>query len=762
MKTFHIHIHIRQTVLFIFLSSLLFFTACQRETSGQPTGSASSSKSSASPLSSADLLPLSPTIRERNVANLYLRLLETQHISQKKLTPEISKEAFRLYIKGLDPFKMYFNQSDIDEFTKKYETTLCELAKQKNVDAAFEIYNRFLKRVEERIAMIMEILDSPHDFTVDEDITRDKKLMNWAQNDTESYEKWRKRIKDDILALKSDTIENKKEREKAIADGKKPPKASDDRDPVERLKKRYTSIRKRMLLEGHIEDGKILEDIRKSANDDVMEAYLSAISGALDPHTSYMSPSTLESFNISMGKALEGIGATLTSEDGYTVIKKLVKGGPADKSGELHVDDKISGVGQGKDGKIEDVVDSRLSDVVKMIRGSKGTSVLLEVIPAEGGTAKIIEIVRDKVTLEDQAAKSKIFEVGAKADGKPYQVGVIDLPDFYLDMDALRRGETDIRSTTTDVKKILKEFVEKGVDVVVLDLRMNGGGSLQEAILLTGLFIDTGNVVQTKDETGSQPQQRDDPDPSCDWTGPLVVVESKFSASASEIFAGAIKDYGRGLIVGDSRTHGKGTVQQMKDLSELLFGNSNADYGAIKITIQGFYRPSGVSPQGEGVAADVILPSLTDVLEDICESDLDNALTLKKVPPAKNFAPKQVFVSPQIIESLKQLSTKRIAENEDFLRVVKDIEMYKEIKAKKMSTLHEGKYLAEQERLNADKKEREQIEDMLDNDIKQNFYLDEVLAISVDYLKLLERDGIKFPQERMTTAKPSFRFLFGQ
>jgi carboxyl-terminal processing protease len=771
-----------RTLFCLFFSCVLFLTACQKEISGQPlvppnTGH-DNTLANTDQSGNNELLPLVPGIRERIVAQNYIQLLEQNHISQRKLDNSVSREALRLYIKGLDPLKLYFYQSDIDKFRTEYEQTLCDLAKKRNIQPAFDIYNCYLDRIKERVDMILNILDTPQDFTLDEEIVRDKSkdfsldektltekgLQHWPKNPEEAYDRWRKRIKSDILSLKSEAREQEKEHQKAIAEGKEPKKV-EQRDPIERLQKRYLSFRKRMLLESHIANGKILDDIKKSANDDVMEGYLSAISGALDPHTSYMPPKILEDFNNMMRKALEGIGATLTSEDGYTVVKKLVKGGPADKAGELKENDKITGVGQGKDGKIEDVVDSKLSDVVKLIRGAKGTIVRLELAPADGTASKIIEIVRDKVNLEDQAAKAEIFDVGQKTEGNPYKIGVIELPDFYLDMDAFRRGDPNARSTTVDVKKFLKDFVAQNVDLVVLDLKSNGGGSLQEAIALTGLFIESGNVVQTKDETSSRPQQRDDFDPNCDWTGPLVVVTSKLSASASEIFAGAIKDYKRGLIVGDSRTHGKGTVQQMRDLSENFFNSNTVDLGAIKITIQGFYRPSGVSPQREGVAADVTIPSYTDVLEDICESDLDNALTLSKVSQARNFQIKTPYVTPQINGELQKQSNERVSNNDEFKKRQKEIAAYKELRSRKSSTLNEAKFFEEQERLNAGKSEKEELEDLLENEgkIKRNYYLDEVLTLSIDYLELLQKNGITFPKERTIVQKSSpFNILFGR
>ncbi|MDR3232395.1 MAG: carboxy terminal-processing peptidase [Planctomycetaceae bacterium] len=762
---------IYRIVCLSFFSLVLCVTACNGEPITPP-----GQVSAVSVSSPEGLLPLVPAQRDKAIALSFVHILEQMHISQRPLDETVSKEAFRIFIKSLDPSKMYFYQSDIDEFKRKYELKLCELVKKQDVKPAFEIYNRYLDRVKERADMIAKILSAPLDFTQDEYFVRDKSreftldenviqqkgLQRFPATPEEAYDRWRKRLKVDILVLKSDALEEKKKQEKKAenkelqqAETKKAGVKKTDEDPVERLKKRYVSFRKRMLFEGHIESKTLLDDVRKAANDEVLETVLTAIGSAFDPHTAYMSPSTLESFNTMMGKRLEGIGATLTSEDGYTVIQAIVKGGPADKSGLLAVNDKIRGVGQGKDGKIEDIVDFKLSDVVKQIRGAKGTVVRLEIVPVDGGTSKVIEIVRDEVKLADKAAKSEIFESGKKTDGTPYKIGFIGLPDFYLDMDALRRGDPNARSTTTDIKKMLGDFVQQNVDAVILDLRKNGGGSLSEAISLTGLFIDSGNVVQTKDETSSRPQQRDDVDPSCDWTGPLVVLTSKFSASASEIFAGAVKDYKRGLIIGDTVTHGKGTVQQMQDISERIFSSDKSSLGVGKITIQGFYRPSGISTQRIGVAADVILPSASETYEDICEADLDNALTFNKVAPAAHFTPRTDYVTQQITAELQKKADERVAGSEDFRKLQSQMAAYKELRAKKTTPLNETQYLAEQERLNTDKLEKHELEDLLDDEakIKKDYYVDETLSLTVDYLKYLQESGIQFPKERQNVQR---------
>jgi len=718
------------------------------------------------------LLPLTPGLRERLVTLQFINLLEDNHISQRTVDQTLSKEAFRLYIKSLDARKSYFYQSDIDEFKTKYESRFCEFLKRHpvEVEPAFEIYNRYLIRLKERVSMIQKILETPMDFTVDEEyviekskdftmdenIIREKGLRSFPNTEEEAYERWRKRLKYELLGLKNEATTNKQKREKAIADGKEP-ETFDERDPVERLKKRYVSLQRRMLLEVHTEDRESLNSIRQQANDEVMELLLNAVAGVLDPHSNYFSPATEEAFGTGMSKNFQGIGATLSSEDEYIVVRDVIAGSPADKSG-IRKNDKIQGVGQGKDGKIEEVINFKVTDVVKRIRGPKETVVRLDILPGGKTPPKVVEIVRDTITLDDQAAHSEIFKVGQKTEGTPYKVGFIELPDFYLDMNALRQREINVRSSTTDLKQMLKEFVEANVDAVILDLRDNGGGSLQEAITITGLFTGAGTVVQVKDEANSLPLPKGGNDPSCDWTGPLVVVTSKYSASASEILAGAIKDYRRGLIIGDSTTHGKGTVQSVLDFNRQLLGGA---YGSGKITIQGYYLPSGVSPQKVGVESDIVLPSLSDVREDIMESDLDNALALRRVNAAPNFTPKQ-YVTPQIIAELKRRSDQRIKEDEEFRKQQEKIFAYKEASAKKIVPLNEAKYIEEMKRFNSDEWEQEELEDLLNKSkkIKRDFYIEEVLALTVDYVKMSQELGVAYPKER-TIQQPARRGFFG-
>jgi len=720
------------------------------------------------------LLPLRPSVQDRIVTQSFVSALEQNHISQRTLDQTVSKEAFRLCIKSLDSRKMFFYQSDIDEFRAKYEMNLSKLIKQTpvNLEPAFEIYNRYLIRIKERVAMVQDILAAPIDFTVDEEfvfdrsqdftlddrVVKEKGLQTFPKTTEEAYDQWRKRIKSEMLSMRAEVMTSAQKRERAIAEGKEPEEV-DDRNPVERLQKRYISFQRRMLLEGRIDNQEILSSVRKQANDEVMEWFLNSISGVLDPHSSYMSPSTLESFNMEMGKNFQGIGATLYSEDGYIVVRDVFSGSPAEKSG-IRPKDKIKGVGQGRDGKIEDVIDFKVTDVVKLIRGPKETIVRLDILPSGKSPSKIVEIVRDVITMDDKAARAEIFEFGQKPDGHPYKIGFIKLPDFYVDMEARRRYDPNARRAATDVKKMLNGFVQANVDAVVLDLRNNGGGSLDEAIELTGLFTGKGTVVQVKDNVMSRPRPRSIDDDSCAWTGPLLVVTNKFSASASEILSGAIKDWKRGLIIGDSTSHGKGTVQNVVNLSERLVPGSNL--GSGKVTIHGYYRPSGVSPQRDGVEPDIVLPSFTDALEGIMESDLDNALTLRRVDKDPDFAPKN-YVSPQIIAELKRRSENRVRECQDFDKQIEKAVAYKEDRAKRRIPLNEITYMEEFKRFDTEEWEQEELEELISKEskIKRDFYVEEVLALTADYVKATQELGVAFPKERVIAQPLPRRNWFG-
>jgi carboxyl-terminal processing protease len=469
-------------------------------------------------------------------------------------------------------------------------------------------------------------------------------------------------------------------------------------------------------------------------NDELLEFYLSAVGMGFDPHTSYMSPANVDNFSIQMKLKLEGIGAALRWLEGYTVVEQIVPDGAAHKDGRLKLGDKVVGVGQGKDGPIEDVTVLKLTDVVKRIRGPKGTVVRLQVIPKYGRERKIIDITRAEIQLKDREARAGIFDAGRSDGGRPYRMGVIDLDSFYMDMEAARRGDPSFKSATRDVRGILERFNREQVDAVILDLRRNGGGSLPEAISMSGLFVGPGPVVQVKGLDGRAHPYRDEKGDIV-WKGPLVVLISKYSASASEIFAGAIQDYRRGLIVGDRSTHGKGTVQSLLDLSETLLDNPFASkLGALKLTIQKFYRPNGDSTQLRGVLSDVELPSMS-THRDVGEGDLENPLAFDQVKPEK-FAPFDL-VSKPVVDEIRRLSAKRQAASEDFKRLLQRIVRYEEKKKLKRVTLNEKKFLDEWAEINAQREEEKDLEELPESrkaEIKRDFYLNEALAITADYV----------------------------
>jgi carboxyl-terminal processing protease len=656
--------------------------------------------------------PVGPRPEDGTITLSVRTLLLQEHLSKHPLDKEIAGRWMKTFLKSLDSNKLYFYQSDVDEFTK-YQDELISMIQKNDVSFAYVVYKRFLQRVEERVKTVDELLAQPQDFTSNEEMSTDRDAMQYPKDSKEARERWRKRIKFDLLVLKSDKKDNDSDTDKSVK--------KEEINPVEKLTKRYHSFAKRM---------------HQTNADELLEIYLNSLTSSFDPHTDYMSPRTYENFLIMMRLELEGIGASLLSEDGYTIVKHLVPGGAAEKDGRLKVEDKIIGVGQDEEGPIVDVVDMKINDVVDMIRGKPSTTVRLEVL-SPGGERKVLKIKREKIELTDSEAKGEIFEVGKRPDGTPFKVGVIDLPSFYMDMNGAKRGLTYFKSTTRDVRAILEDFNKKSVDAVVLDLRHNGGGSLSEAINLTGLFIPDGPVVQVKDSDGRVLPFLDQ-DTSMVWSGPLVVVISKFSASASEILAGAIQDYGRGLIVGDHSTHGKGTVQSLLDLGQVLIPFNPPAMGALKVTMQQFYRPNGESTQKRGVLSDVELPSLTTHL-DVGEADLDYPLEFDRVKPMsyKQFN----FVSSPIREQLKRMSEQRVEKTEKFQKELHRITRYQEQKAKKMVSLNETQFVKDREELNPDKEEEKTYEKLNNPNgkgIDRDYYLDEVLAVAVDYLNLTQ------------------------
>lgn len=624
-----------------------------------------------SPLQAKETAPvnLSAGPYEPEIASLVTTYLAYYHYGKRRLDDDISKRLFDAYLESLDPNRVFFLASDIADF-KKHETQLDDALLQNpvNLDIPFLIFNRYKQRLNERVDVSLALLKRDFDFSKNDHIQYDRSETPWAKTTAELDELWRKRIKEDILRFKL--------REK--------PK--DEYMPI--LEKRYSRLKK---------------DINELETIDILERYLVSLATSFDPHSSYLKPATKDNFDIQMGHSLEGIGATLTRDGEYTKIVEVVKGGPADSTKQVFANDKIIAVAQGATGEFEDVVDLRLDKVVQKIRGPKGSVVRLTIIPADAtdhSQTKEVTIIRDKVIITSADAKSEMKKVKDQ-DGKEYNVGVITIPSFYMDSEAKFRQDPNYKSTTRDVRNLLIKLTKENVDGLVIDLRQNGGGSLDEAIRLTGLFIKDGPVVQVKDHQG-QIAIEEDPDPSIMYDGPLLVLTSVFSASASEIFSSAVQDYGRGLVVGSKSTHGKGTVQNIiglqTSLGRLMRKNFDKDVaGALKITTHKFYRVSGGSTQFKGVLPDIVLPSPYDGL-DITEDTLDYALPWDEIRPAP-FKPFDLV--RDALPYLTANSSKRVNKDPEFGYVLEDIAYRKKIEERNKVSLKYEERLKEKERLEA-------------------------------------------------------------
>jgi carboxyl-terminal processing protease len=621
------------------------------------------------------------------------------------LNDTISKRALELFVKSLDPMKLYFYQSDIDEFSKN-ETRIDDMLMNGDLSLGYDIFRRFIQRVDERVAVAQELLEGDFDFSKDETIVIDPDSAVYATNPAEARDRWRRQIKYALLDLKDEGKEGN--------------------EAVEQLQRRY---------------GRYARRWKQTDGDDLLEMYLTAVTTGYDPHSTYMSPGTLEDFQIQMRLNLDGIGAQLREKDGVTVITRVIPGGAAAKHGKLKTDDVIVAVGQGDEGEMVDVVEMPLTDVVDKIRGKAGSTVRLGVKPGGVGNVEIYKIVRARIELEESAARGEVIEHKNPDTGEQLKIGYINLPSFYLDMESAKKDKTDFRSSTRDVRRILNGFNEQGVDGVVLDLSKNGGGSLTEAINLTGLFIDRGPVVQVKNSDGSV-QQYADEESGTTWDGPLIVMTSKFSASASEIFAGAIKDYGRGIVVGDPTTHGKGTVQTLMDLGRQLFRTQRENYGALKVTLQQFYLPDGQSTQRNGVPADVVLPSITAKM-DIGEGDLQYALEHDTVKAARHDI--YSMVPPDLLGAIRQRSMKRVSEDEEFQDLLRRVASYVDQKEQNEVSLEEVAFFDRRKELDAQKEEEEeQVEAQIGSEkiYRDNFYNKEVLNIAHDYIDSLRKQNL--------------------
>jgi carboxyl-terminal processing protease len=560
------------------------------------------------------------------------RLLEEGHYTHQQLNADVSQKFLRNYLELLDFSHLFFTQKDVDALTAKYGTALADDVLLGNLKPAYEIYDLYQKRVDERVANVKELLKQPMDFKTDATVEVRREKAPWPKDEADANELWRGRIASELLQEKLS--------EHPIEPG------------PQLVGRRYDRIARNV----HEED-----------RDEQVKLYLDALAQTYDPHSEYLSKADFKNFNIQMGLSLVGIGAMLRTEDGYAKIESLVPGGPAQTDGRLKVGDRITAVGQGS-GEYVDVRDMRLDKVVEMIRGKKGTKVRLLAIPANASDPsqrKNIDLVRDEIKLKDQEARADII-IKKDENGDPVKLGWLTLPSFYADMDR------HSKSTTRDVLVLLKRLKKENIAGLVIDLRRNGGGSLEEAISLTGLFLKSGPIVQTKGSNGNIVISSD-PDPGIAYSGPLIVLTSRQSASASEIFAAALQDYGRAVVVGDKNTFGKGTVQTILPIGRFtsLLGSRSDDDGELKLTIQKFYRVAGGSTQLHGVASDIVLPTLTD-LPEFGEGALKNPLPYDEVPKAR--FTKWSDGHPLFIEELKRRSAERVQQNQEFHYVMEDMD----------------------------------------------------------------------------------------
>ena len=596
-------------------------------------------------------------------AQIITQFIERFHYKKTRLDNEQSEEILKQYLKSLDPNRGFFTQEDVDSFGR-YATTLDDALAQGDLEPAFAIFRIYKQRRMERAKFALDTLKLPFKFDKNETYRFDRSEAPWAHNQEALDEIWRKRVKNDVLSL---ILANKTGKESR-----------------EILSKRYE---------------RIITRSNQFKPEDAYEVFINTYLSTVEPHTGYFSPRSSENFNINMSLSLEGIGAALQTIDEHTVVQRIITGGPADLDGRLKTKDKIVGVAQGHDGEFEDVVGWRIDDVVSLIRGPRDSVVRLQVLPKESGVygpGKIITIVRNKVKLEKQQAKKKIMEIPSGTIKK--RIGVITIPTFYIDFQAYSRGEEDYRSTTRDTRRLLDELMKENVDGIIIDLRNNGGGSLAEAVSLTGLFIKDGPVVQIRNNDG-ETESNNDTDPGIVYTGPLAVLVNRFSASASEIFAGAIQDYRRGTIVGEP-TYGKGTVQSVIDLNRYSRDN-DVTLGRLKLTVAQFFRVNGDSTQHRGVIPDIVFPT-AEGHSNHGERALKNALAWASIKAA-DYKP---FNSPiKTIDDIKARHEQRIKYDSGFKYLLAQAEVRRSASNKKeVSLLRENRKL-EREALETEQNE---------------------------------------------------------
>ncbi len=613
-------------------------------------------------------LPLLPEPRHEKVGQLVSDIIEKSHYRHASIDDKFSSAVLDSYIEAMDSNKLFFLQSDIDNF-EQYRDRIDNMVRDESLLPVFDMFNTFLQRYRDRWQFALTQLDTAPDFTLNEEFEFDRENAAWAKSPAELDKLWRLRVKQDALNL-------------ALTD-----KPWDESREI--LRKRYERLIKRQ---------------EQLNSDDVFEIFMNSLAHTLDPHSSYLSPRRSEEYRIKMSLSYFGIGASLQIDEDYVMVSGIIPGGPAAIDGELKAKDRITAVGQGLDGEMVDVIGWRLDDVVELIRGPAETVVRLQIMPAgalPGGPDNVINLTRDKVKLEEQAAKSEIVTV--PRDGRDWKIGVINVPSFYRDFRALSSGDQDYKSTTKDVHRLISELEEEGIDGLVMDLRGNGGGALPEATALSGLFIDNGPVVQLRNSNG-RILRLDDPDPvpRVAYHGPLAVLVDRFSASASEIFAAAIQDYARGVIIGQ-QTFGKGSVQNLYSLDQYLRKSDDNGYGQLTLTTGKFYRVTGESTQHKGVVPDISLPSAIDV-HDFGESSSKTALPWDTIDTTMFKAGTPLNAT---ISSLMANYTERSKSDANYQFLVQGIEEIDEMRSKKSVSLNIDKRRKEREEAQARQLSRE-------------------------------------------------------
>ena len=667
---------------------------------------------------------LAPESRHEDIGQLVTQFVQKSHYLHIAVDDDLSSRVMDRYIESIDRNHVYLLASDI-EFFEQYRHQLDDIVRNKPLDPVFDMFSIYRTRVRERFQFALTLLEEQPDLTVEEEYQFDRSETPWAKTSAELDEIWRMRVKNDVLNL-------------ALAD--KPWE-----DSREVLKKRYARYLKRM-------------DQLKS--DDVFETFMNAFAHTLDPHSSYLSPRNSEEYRIMMSLSYVGIGASLQTEDDYVHIVNIIPGGPASIDGTLEPNDKIIGVAQGADGEMVDVIGWRLDDVVDLIRGKANTVVRLHIIPAgtlPGNSERVLQLDRGQGRLEEQAAKSEIVTI--PRDGRDWSIGVIDVPSFYRDYRALTNGDKDYASTTKDVKRLIGELEAKGIDGLIIDLRNNGGGHLTEATALSGLFIDNGPVVQLRN-ANARISRLDDPDPvpRVAYNGPLAVLVNRFSASASEIFAAAVQDYARGVIIGQE-TFGKGTVQNLYSLDQYLQPEDDESFGQLTLTIGKYYRVTGESTQHRGVEPDIRLPSAIDS-ESVGESVRDSALPWDTIATTRFRAGQPL---ENTIQSLTANYTERSKEDPNFNYLTQFIEDDRETRSRKSVSLNIESRRAERElqmerALELENERRaalslepvDSLED-LEEDDRPDIQLDQAAGIVTDLALLREIEAVP---ERTAQAMP--------